>query len=227
MLREDWMHEVANLAQCAAASILTDPQPYRAARALLARAPLPVTRLEEIILYGLLFEAAVGGPAGTSAVIRTKARRGLRRLLPRIPRDERDAAARVVRVARTIIDEHARRLNVVALARSEGLHEVTLRRLFRARYGVSPREFQTRIRICRAIHLFADVTPDILAVARSVGYGSEKNFYRAVRKVTGLTPARLREANWSCRWDSCSRLYESARASAVCSVQRAATERKR
>ncbi len=60
MVREDWMHKVANLAQCVVGCVLADPQPHRAARALLAKAPPPVTRLEEILLYGLLFEAAVG-----------------------------------------------------------------------------------------------------------------------------------------------------------------------
>jgi AraC-like DNA-binding protein len=203
-------------------------QPHQATRALLRKAPLPTTRLEELALFGLLFETAVGGFGRTHDGALRIARVALRRLLPRPAPTERHTAAQIDRAAQFIIDRHARPLNVPALARRAALHETTLRRLFLARFGVSPRLFQMRIRVCRAIHLFAKDTGTVLAVAKAVGYDSEKNFYRAVRRVTGLTPAELREARWSCRWPSCSRLtsreIDSPRA---CRVQRGAAVARR
>lgn len=204
VVRPNWMHELAGVAQRGADRL--SAQPHRFTRALLRHAPPPRTRLEEIIFLGLLFESALEGFGDRPAFASHAVRRALRKLLPRPSRQERDLLTKVERVAQHLIDTHARPVNVPALARREGLHQSTLRRAFLDRFGMAPREFQTRVRICRAIHLFAVETTDILAVARSVGYRSEKNFYRAVRRVTGLTPARLREARWPCRWDACSRL---------------------
>jgi AraC-like DNA-binding protein len=53
------------------------------------------------------------------------------------------------------------------------------------------RQFHIRIRVVEAIKMFAAGARKITAVARLVGYKSDKNFYRALRAVTGLTPSAL------------------------------------
>ncbi len=93
---------------------------------------------------------------------------------------------------------------------------------------MSIREYHARVRVCAPVRQFAAGTRDVLAVARSVGYRSEKNFYRTVAKCTGMTPAELRDAAPPCAPAACARLMrarrqpwcEVHRARALCSLQR-------
>ena len=57
---------------------------------------------------------------------------------------------------------------------------------------MSMRDFHTRCRVAEAIRIFAAGENKTAAVARSVGYRSEKNFYRALRDVTGKKPKDLK-----------------------------------
>lgn len=200
------MQRVVKLVQRTVGGVLAGQAPHSAIRELLAKVPPPATRLEELVLHGFVFETAVGGLGATRGSARHAARRAVRKLLPRTSALRRKQAAQLDRVARAIVKGHAAPLDIRALARSEAMHETTLRRLFAVQFGVSPRVFCTRVRVCRAIHLFREETRDVMAVARLVGYRSDKNFYRAVRDVTGLTPAELRAARWSCRWPVCSQI---------------------
>jgi AraC-like DNA-binding protein len=84
-------------------------------------------------------------------------------------------------------------------------------RVFAAVSGMSIREYHARARVCAAVRQFATGTHDVLAVARCVGYRSEKNFYRAVSKFTGLTPAELRDAKLPCAPATCGRLMGPSR----------------
>lgn len=53
------------------------------------------------------------------------------------------------------------------------------------------RHYHVRARVRAAIDEYLKGNTKSSSVARLVGYASEKNFYPAVRDVTGLTPARL------------------------------------
>lgn len=53
------------------------------------------------------------------------------------------------------------------------------------------RQFHITIRVLEAMKMFAAGDRKLTAVARAVGYKSDKNFYRAVRAVTGRTPSEL------------------------------------
>ncbi len=68
----------------------------------------------------------------------------------------------------------------------------------------------------------------MLAVARSIGYRSEKNFYRAVSKFTGLTPAELRDAKLPCGPATCGRLIGGRDGAATpwCAVHRLPARRR-
>ena len=53
------------------------------------------------------------------------------------------------------------------------------------------REYHIRLRVRGAIAQFLEGNRKTSSVSALVGYKSEKNFYHAVRGITGLTPARL------------------------------------
>ncbi len=97
-----------------------------------------------------------------------------------------------VRAARRLVDEFAKPLNIQRLSREIGAHVATLRRGFKAYYGVTIRSYHIRVRVLEAIKRLHDRRFDGRSLAAAVGYGSHKNFYRAIRHVTGLSLAELR-----------------------------------
>lgn len=227
-IRRRWLRRVLDLTQRSIGALVAGRPPHHVARELLSKWPPPTTRLEEMIFYGLLFEVAAGGLGTTPSAARRAARRALRKLLPRTSTQQLEMAERIERLARALVRHHARPLRLRDFARQEGLHETTVRRMFRQTFGVSPQEFRTRLRVCRAVHLFREETRDVMAVARLAGYESEKNFYRAVRQVTGLTPAQLRDQQWQCRWATCSQIANrKPGAPGACAVQRKIGKRRR
>ena len=72
-----------------------------------------------------------------------------------------------------------------------GCDQTALRRMVRTDMGLSMRDFQIRIRVLEAMKRFAAGERTLTSVARSVGYKSDKNLYRALRAVTGRTPSEL------------------------------------
>ncbi len=52
------------------------------------------------------------------------------------------------------------------------------------------REYQATVRLLMALPSLR--VEKVIAVARRVGYRNPKNFYRALRKVTGCTPTAFR-----------------------------------
>jgi AraC-like DNA-binding protein len=82
----------------------------------------------------------------------------------------------------------------VASARS------ALIRLFPATYGITMGQYLTRVRLREAIVRLRSPFATVEGVASEVGYKSAKNFYRALRNLTGLTPdgARQLDAGLSC-----------------------------
>jgi AraC-like DNA-binding protein len=83
------------------------------------------------------------------------------------------------------------RLDHMAAALAAG--RATMTRQFVQTFGLSMSEYQMRLRLREAIaHLRASESK-VDAVARVVGYSSTKNFYRALRGATGLTPTQVRQ----------------------------------
>jgi AraC-like DNA-binding protein len=78
------------------------------------------------------------------------------------------------------------------LARQVETHPHLLDRGFRETFGMSVHEYVTRVRIAHALPMLREADSNIDSVARLVGYRSTKNFYRAVRRLTGRTPSELR-----------------------------------
>ena len=98
------------------------------------------------------------------------------------------AASRAAQVIRTEFDQS---ITVDGLARRFGVNAQRLRRQFREEHGTSIPAYKGAVRMFAAIQQVA--TTNIDAVARGVGYKSRKNFYRAFRNLTGLTPTAFRE----------------------------------
>ncbi len=83
-------------------------------------------------------------------------------------------------------------LDATALARRVGLGASQLRRLFAARYGLSPGAWLMRLRLERARDLLATTDLTVGAVAQACGYEDPFWFSRAFRREVGTSPQAWR-----------------------------------
>jgi AraC-like DNA-binding protein len=98
-----------------------------------------------------------------------------------------------VEAAAAIIDADCTlRIRGPELAKRVQLGAADFRQLFRVRFGVSVSCYRRQRRVERAIELLRTDQFKVEAVAATVGYRSKKNFYKAIRAVTGNTPNGLR-----------------------------------
>jgi AraC-like DNA-binding protein len=72
-------------------------------------------------------------------------------------------------------------------ARTAGLSQRRMARLFRSQLGLAPAEVRSRIRLDRAIELHRSGRP-LLAAAKEAGFGSYVQFYRIHVRVFGSSP---------------------------------------
>lgn len=98
-----------------------------------------------------------------------------------------------VRAARHLRHHFGEPLNITQLARLVACGRGTLVRTFAATFGMSIVEYHTRCRIRAAFDQLRDPGSNVGEVAFAVGYRSRKNFYRALRSHTGLTPSQVRQ----------------------------------
>jgi AraC-like DNA-binding protein len=96
-----------------------------------------------------------------------------------------------VRAARIIRRRYRETIAVGALARELGAARSVLSREFRRAFGMSIPHYQGLCRIRAAIMRLREPSANVAAVAYAVGYKSSKNFYRALRRLTGLTPSAI------------------------------------
>jgi AraC-like DNA-binding protein len=79
-----------------------------------------------------------------------------------------------------------------AVARSVGVSERSLRRLFASRVGMPWSTYLVRARLLRAMTLLATTDRGVLQIAGDVGYDSATALSRALRAWTGSTPSQYR-----------------------------------
>lgn len=84
------------------------------------------------------------------------------------------------------------RVEVRNLARKLGVSLPHFSRAFRAVMGVSPREYQLRVRIDRARHLLAESDLSVGEIARSLGYSDLFFFSRQFAQHAGVSPTGYR-----------------------------------
>lgn len=186
----DWMHEVVTYCQRVVnrLSMRSAADPVDLSELDAFRRPR--TRVEELLLHGLLMEIILAQRGGARSDLTARAIAIIKE--GAVSKRRRHQPNAVARAARFIDARYAEPLNVPLLASLLGSREATLRASFARKFAVSMRGYHKRARIRAAAELFAAGESNVLSVARQVGYHSEKNFYAAVRDVTGGTPCELR-----------------------------------
>src|SRR5260221_3635318 len=89
--------------------------------------------------------------------------------------------------------ELPRHFSASAIAAEYRLRRAALDGLFRERFGVGFHAYFRATRVRRGLDLVLGGLK-VEAAARSVGYKSKKDFYRAVKQETGSTPGQLRRS---------------------------------
>lgn len=191
-VRSEWLYETARMSQ----EILCDARAKgRTAGELtsaLSRLPDAVSPVEGLVRQGLIFDVVLGCVEDSSSSHSERTINVVRRLLSAIGRPSALLDSPECRAADLIKERATLPLNVPEIARTVGCNQAQLRRLFHARYAITMRDWHRRCRVSSALKMFAAGGTKPAAVARAVGYGSHKNFYRALRQLTGQTPTELK-----------------------------------
>ena len=96
------------------------------------------------------------------------------------------------RVRGRIEQDYQRALPLAELALAAGCSPFHLLRAFRRHYGVTPRGYQQRLRLERALVLLRERTGTITAIALELGYAHHSHFSAAFRRAYGVTPRTFR-----------------------------------
>ncbi len=87
----------------------------------------------------------------------------------------------------------AENIDFVKLARDFGMGYSTLRRLFKAKYGVSLQSFLIEERVRKAALLLENTALDMKEIAEQVGFSSANYFTRIFTKHSHLSPLKYRK----------------------------------
>jgi AraC-like DNA-binding protein len=98
--------------------------------------------------------------------------------------------AHVSRAIRWIRDHYAEPMRVADLARLAGMSTSAFHRHFRDITGMSPLQFQKRIRLQEARSLLLAHAGDVAGVGHIVGYDSPTQFNREYRRLFGAPPGQ-------------------------------------
>ena|SRR5215469_1515233 len=83
-------------------------------------------------------------------------------------------------------------ITIRGVANCLGIHSVHLARAFRRYFHVSPSEYVSRRRICRARELMVISRLPLAEIALEVGFSDQSHFTNAFRRETAMTPAAYR-----------------------------------
>jgi AraC-like DNA-binding protein len=159
--------------------------------------PAAGTPIERLIRQGIIFDVLLGCVDDCSRSHHERTYSVFRRVLENTARPSPLLDSPASRAAALIRERSIYPIDVAEIARAVGCEQTRLRRAFRHQFRMSMRDFHTRCRIADAISLFVSGEMKTAAVARSVGYRSEKNFYRAFRGITGKRPGELKSISES------------------------------
>ncbi|MDF2547666.1 MAG: AraC family transcriptional regulator [Anaerosolibacter sp.] len=96
------------------------------------------------------------------------------------------------KVKQELDNSYNKDFSVDDIAQKLGLSERHLMRLFKAYYGVTPKEYIRGKRISKSKILLKDTSKDIIDIAYEVGFKSISIFYKCFKKQTGITPKQYR-----------------------------------
>jgi AraC-like DNA-binding protein len=137
-------------------------------------------------LEGRVLDALARGAAPAVSVLESALlARFERRALPLDPRLAAAVAA---------VDRACGAVTTPALARSVGLTERHLERLFGARVGIGPKAYAQVVRVQAALAAVGEGTP-AAAVAAELGYADQSHLIRDMQALAGVTPAAWARAH--------------------------------
>lgn len=145
--------------------------------------PAPAPKAANVVYFDT---AAAAAAAGFRPCLRCR---------PELSPDDRDGRARdqvadrvLARIHEGALDEQ----DAAGLAAEFALGERQLRRLFLARYGVTPQAAAATHRLHIAKQLLTETRLPVIDIAFAAGYASLRRFNQAFAAATGMSPTRLR-----------------------------------
>jgi AraC-like DNA-binding protein len=97
--------------------------------------------------------------------------------------------AAVERIERLLEQDRARTYTLQELGRITGYNPLYVGRLFERQKGLSPKQFQLRLRINRAKDLIRHSSLTFTAIAQECGFDSLATFSRAFRRIEKVSPS--------------------------------------
>ncbi len=116
-------------------------------------------------------------------------------LLDTIALDAPRPASRLAALMASVEAEPGLAWTTDSMARCAGLSVSRLHALFRTELDTSPHAWLRDVRLARAQAWLADTSRSIADIALAAGFSDQSALTRALRDVTGMTPAAYRRAN--------------------------------
>jgi AraC family transcriptional regulator len=98
----------------------------------------------------------------------------------------------VSRAREILHDDPAAPVSLGSLARTVGVHPVTLARGFRRAYGCSVGEYLRRLRIVQAARRLEDSDLPLAEIAMAAGFADQSHFSNVFKRQTGFSPSVFR-----------------------------------
>lgn len=99
---------------------------------------------------------------------------------------------RVQKVVHLIQKDLGRKVTLTEMAQSVGLSVEHLRELFKSEIGMTPIQYQKRLRLLEAKRLLESTFLNVQEIVIRVGLSDDSHFVRDFKKLYGLTPAQYR-----------------------------------
>lgn len=100
-------------------------------------------------------------------------------------------ATTVQTLSQQLIMDHYQ-LNLPALAKSSGLSERYIQKLYLMNIGISPSAFAAVIRFNKSLHNVLNTSESLTAIAYECGYYDQAHFIKEFKKFTGIPPSATR-----------------------------------
>jgi transcriptional regulator GlxA family with amidase domain len=99
---------------------------------------------------------------------------------------------RVQKVVHLIQKELSRRVTLAEMAQAVNLSAVHLRTLFKSEIGMTPVQYQKKVRLLEARRLLESTFLNVQEIMMRVGLNDDSHFVRDFKKIYGHTPVQYR-----------------------------------
>lgn len=209
---ESAAYDIATAFQCVAGALLSPSIRRSRIVALLRRVPPPRGPLDVVITklccYELLHRVTLlpgewhlSASAAVAVAIEVSKSSDpvdvLRRSLVQDGSAEQSHAAR--RMEQYLAEHYAERLTLQAASDALGISRASAQKIAVRSWGCTVAEKLRQVRVHRGLSMVKDGTK-VEAASLLVGYRSKKDFYHAIKKELGITPAAVRHCAEAGRW---------------------------